>query len=78
MTVPYYQKGSMRDTNGRWVALLLTMFPLLGDYVAIENPQPIEHYIKKALNIDESYYSLLYSVWALTERYCPVHWGLLD
>jgi len=74
---PTNTKKPLRQTSFRWVALLLINILILGDFMALEGPQPIETQIKSNLNISSELYSMLYSSWALPSILSPVFGGYL-
>lgn len=67
----------LRRTAWRWVALFLVNLLVLGDFVAIDNPQPLETQIEEILQIDQQTYSLLYSSWAIPSIVIPFFGGYL-
>lgn len=50
---------------------------VLGDFVAIDNPQPLETQIEEILGVDQQQYSLLYSIWAFPSIIVPFFGGYL-
>ena len=74
---PNNNKKPLRQTSFRWVALLLINILVLGDFMALEGPQPIETQIKEKLGISAELYSMLYSSWALPSILSPVFGGYL-
>jgi len=67
----------LRETGWRWVALILMNLLVMGDFISIDNPQPLETQIEEILNIDSEEYSLLYSVWAFPSIIIPFFGGYL-
>lgn len=67
----------LRETGWRWIALILMNLLVLGDFISIDNPQPLQSQMEKILGIDSEEYSMLYSVWALPSIIIPFFGGYL-
>jgi len=70
-------KKPLRQTWLRWAALVLVNALILGNFMALEGPQPIETQIIEKLQLDEEQYSVLYSSWALPSILSPLFGGYL-
>jgi len=70
-------KRPLRQTWWRWAALVLVNLLILGNFMALEGPQPIETQIIEKLYLNEEQYSLLYSSWALPSILSPLFGGYL-
>jgi len=71
------QKLPLKETKWRWTALVIINLMVLGSFMTLEGPQPIETQIKQKLGVGESEYSMLYSFWALPSIITPFFGGYL-
>lgn len=67
----------LKETNWRWAALILMNLLVFGDFVSIDNPQPLQTQIEQILGLDDQQYSLLYSIWAFPSIIIPFFGGYL-
>ena len=71
------QQNTLKNTSWRWLVLFLLNLTLAGDYYCYDNPQALQIYLQKDLNIDASTYNLLYSVYNLPNIILPLVAGRL-
>jgi MFS family permease len=67
----------MKNTNTRWVFLVICSLLTTGRYYCYDNPQALEVNIEDNLNIGESTYNLLYGVYSLPNIVLPFVGGIL-
>jgi len=67
----------LKDTKWRWTALVIINAMVIGSFMTLEGPQPIETQIKQKLGIGESQYSMLYTFWAFPSIITPFFGGYL-
>lgn len=60
----------------RWFALFLACSFLLGSYFCYDNPGPIEKTMEKYLDISQTQWGLLYTVYSYPNIVLPIFGGI--
>jgi len=66
-----------RDTNLRWLVVILASFLVFGNDYCYDLPQALESEIQKKFKVDEVEYNLLYSVYSLPNIFLPFVGGYI-
>jgi len=70
-------KPSIRDTNIRWLVLVLGTLTNFGSFFCYDNPQPLQKYIEEIFQIQTATANLLYSLAILPNVIVPFFGGAL-
>ena len=68
---------SYRFKKWRWLALLLSLLTVLGDFFCYDNPQALHTYILQDLKISDIQYNAFYSIYASPNILMPFVGGVL-
>jgi len=74
---PFPEKPSIRDSNLRWLVLVLGTLSGFGSFFCYDNPQPLQQYIQSTFDIKDATSNLLYSVAILPNIIVPLFGGAL-
>eukprot|EP01016_Furgasonia_blochmanni_P012900 TRINITY_DN16492_c0_g1_i1.p1 TRINITY_DN16492_c0_g1~~TRINITY_DN16492_c0_g1_i1.p1 ORF type:complete len:199 (-),score=18.60 TRINITY_DN16492_c0_g1_i1:59-655(-) len=66
---------SLRYTNLRWLALLLSLLYTLGFFYAYDNPSALQQALQEEFKINDTQFGLLYSVYSLPNIILPIFGG---
>jgi len=71
------EKANLRNTNLRWLALVLACFYSFGCYFCFDIPQALQAVLSKDLSITSFQFNLLYTVYSLPNIILPFFGGVL-
>ena len=70
------KKKSYKEGWIRWLTLFFACCFLMGSYFCYDNPGPIEKTMEKDLDISQTQFSLLYSVYSYPNIVLPIFGGI--
>lgn len=76
---PLLESGTLgiRSTKLRWIALLLACSSNFGPFFCFDNPQALQTYLQADLQISDSQFALLYSVYSFPNIVLPLIGGAI-
>ena len=71
-------KKLVRQTNIRWLMLILACFYLFGAYFCYDNPAPLKDELQDPpYNLSDTQWSALYSIYSLPNIILPLFGGII-
>ena len=68
--------GLLKNTNWKWLALLLIQLATFGNQYCFDGPQALQRALQDELQLSLTQYNGLYSAYSLTNFIMPIIWGL--
>ena len=71
-------QGNLKsDSKIRWLILMLSCSAMIGNYYCFDNPAALKTQLSAYVNIDETQFNLLYTVYSIPNIFLPFFGGYL-